>query len=61
VTTFAYPYGKRQDTTAAVINLLRDEGFEYACTTEIGYEEFPINDPLFLKRKGVPPSPYLFL
>ena len=61
VTTFAYPYGKSDDISAGVINLLRDEGFEYACTTEIGYEEFPINNPLFLKRKGVPPSPYLFL
>jgi len=61
VTTFAYPYGKRDDTTEGIINLLRDEGFEYACTTEIGYEEFPINNPLFLKRKGVPQSPYLFL
>jgi len=61
VTTFAYPYGKSDDISAGVINLLRDEGFEYACTTEVGYEKFPINNPLFLKRKGVPPSPYLFL
>jgi peptidoglycan/xylan/chitin deacetylase (PgdA/CDA1 family) len=61
VTTFAYPYGKSDDISEGVINLLRDEGFEYACTTEIGYEEFPINNPLFLKRKGAPPSPYLFL
>ena len=61
VTTFAYPYGKSDDISEGVIHLLRDEGFEYACTTEIGYEEFPINNPLFLKRKGVPPSPYLFL
>lgn len=61
VTTFAYPYGKKDDTSGGVMNLLQDEGFEYACTTEIGYEEFPINNPLFLKRKGVPLSPYLFL
>ena len=61
VTTFAYPYGKRDDMSAHVMHLLRDEGFEYACTTEIGYEQFPINNPLCLKRKGVPPSPYLFL
>ena len=61
VTTFAYPYGKSDDISEGVINLLRDEGFEYACTTEIGYEELPINNPLFLKRKGVPPSSYLFL
>ena len=61
VTTFAYPYGKSDDISEEVIHLLQDEGFEFACTTEIGYEAFPINDPLFLKRKGVPPSPYLFL
>ena len=61
VTIFAYPYGKKDDTSGSVIDLLQDEGFEYACTTEIGYEEFPLNNPLFLKRKGVPPSPYLFL
>jgi peptidoglycan/xylan/chitin deacetylase (PgdA/CDA1 family) len=61
VITFAYPYGKRDDISEGVVKLLRDEGFEYACTTEIGYEQFPINNPLFLKRKGVPPSPYLFL
>ena len=61
VTTFAYPYGKKDDTSGDVMNLLQDEGFEYACTTEIGYEEFPINNPLFLKRKGAPLSPYLFL
>jgi len=61
VTTFAYPYGKSDDISEGVIHLLQDEGFEYACTTEIGYEEFPINNPLFLKRKGVPTSPYLFL
>lgn len=61
VTTFAYPYGKYRDYTDEVTKVLFDEGFEYACTTTVGYEQFPVATPLTLKRRGVPPHPYLFL
>lgn len=61
VTTFAYPYGKKEDYTDEVTKILIDEGFEYACTTTMGYEQFPVATPLELKRRGVPPHPYLFL
>ena len=61
VTTFAYPYGKKEDYTDEVTKILIDEGFEYACTTTVGYEQFPVATPLKLKRRGVPPHPYLFL
>ena len=61
VTTFAYPYGKKEDYTDEVTKILIDEGFEYACTTTMGYEQFPVATPLKLKRRGVPPHPYLFL
>jgi len=61
VTTFAYPYGKKEDCTDEVAKILIDEGFEYACTTTVGYEQFPVATPLKLKRRGVPPHPYLFL
>jgi len=61
VTTFAYPYGKKEDYTDEVTKVLFDEGFEYACTTTVGYEQFPVATPLTLKRRGVPPHPYLFL
>jgi len=61
VTTFAYPYGKQEDYTDEITKILIDEGFEYACTTTVGYEQFPVATPLTLKRRGVPPHPYLFL
>jgi peptidoglycan/xylan/chitin deacetylase (PgdA/CDA1 family) len=61
ITTFAYPYGKKEDYTDEVTKILIDEGFEYACTTTVGYEQFPVATPLKLKRRGVPPHPYLFL
>ncbi|MBU4287992.1 MAG: polysaccharide deacetylase family protein [Proteobacteria bacterium] len=61
VTTFAYPYGKYTDYTDEVTKVLFDGGFEYACTTTVGYEQFPVATPLKLKRRGVPPHPYLFL
>lgn len=61
VTTFAYPYGKYTDYTDEVTKVLFDEGFEYACTTTVGYEQFFVVTPLTLKRRGVPPHPYLFL
>lgn len=61
VTTFAYPYGKKKDYTHEVTKVLFDEGFEYACTTSVGYEQFPMETPLTLKRRGVPLHPYLLL
>lgn len=61
VTTFAYPYGKYTDYTDEVTKVLFDEGFEYACTTTVGYEQFPVATQLKLKRRGVPTHPYLFL
>ncbi len=59
VTTFAYPYGKSEDFSADVVNILLNEGFKYACTTNAGAEEFPINTPMTLKRKSNILSPYL--
>jgi peptidoglycan/xylan/chitin deacetylase (PgdA/CDA1 family) len=61
VTTFAYPYGKNEDYSDEVTKVLIDEGFEYACTATVGYEQFPLKAPLALKRRGVPPHPHLFL
>ncbi len=60
VTTFAYPHGKSEDFTEDISAVLLKEGFEYACTTNAGAEQYPIEDPLILKRRGVAPSPYLF-
>jgi peptidoglycan/xylan/chitin deacetylase (PgdA/CDA1 family) len=61
VTTFAYPYGKVEDYNDEVIRLLKDTGFEICCTTVPGAESLPLQNPLTLRRKGVPPSPYLFI
>lgn len=61
VTTFAYPYGKEGDYTHQVVKLVEDAGFEYACTTTAGHEQIPPETPLVLKRRGVPPHPYLLL
>lgn len=60
VTTFAYPYGKKEDFNGNITKILSDEGFEYACSTITGAEEYPLKAPLTLKRKGVALSPYLF-
>lgn len=62
VNTFAYPYGKTQDyRTGNVFRILREEGFDYACSTNRGPEAFPLDNPLELKRRGVATHPYLFL
>jgi len=61
VTTFAYPYGKEEDYNDEVIRILKDNGFEICCTTIPGSESLPLQNPFTLKRKGVPPSPYLFI
>jgi peptidoglycan/xylan/chitin deacetylase (PgdA/CDA1 family) len=60
VQTFAFPFGKKEDYSTAVIDILKQTGFEYACSTIRGYEQLPLNTPLSLKRKGVAPSPYVF-
>ena len=60
VTTFAYPYGQDEDYTDEVSKILSDEGFRYACSTTAGHEQFPLDSPLALKRRGAPLSPYLF-
>lgn len=60
VTAFAYPYGKNEDFNDNITKILSDEGFEYACSTIAGAEEYPLKTPLILKRKGVALSPYLF-
>jgi peptidoglycan/xylan/chitin deacetylase (PgdA/CDA1 family) len=61
VTLFSYPYGKSNDYSENVVNILREEGFEFACTAERGSEKIPINNEFQLKRKGVAPHPYTFL
>lgn len=60
VISFAYPYGKKEDYTDQVTEILKEEGFEYACSTNEGTENLPLKAPLVLKRKGFAPSPYLF-
>ncbi len=59
VTTFAYPYGKNEDFSTDIVDILVSEGFEYACTTNAGSEMFPISNPLRLKRKSNILAPYL--
>ena len=61
VTTFAYPYGKRDDYTKSAVEILKEEGFEYACSSERGSEVLPLQNFFNLKRKGISTSPYLFL
>jgi peptidoglycan/xylan/chitin deacetylase (PgdA/CDA1 family) len=36
VTGFAYPYGRECDYTSETVSLVRDCGFDYACTTSVG-------------------------
>ncbi|OGL44902.1 MAG: hypothetical protein A2W05_06525 [Candidatus Schekmanbacteria bacterium RBG_16_38_10] len=60
VTTFAYPFGKKDDYTEQVVTILNREGIKRACTTNRGTEKYPIESPLTLKRQGVATSPYLF-
>jgi peptidoglycan/xylan/chitin deacetylase (PgdA/CDA1 family) len=60
VQTFAFPFGKKEDYSTAVIDILKQIGFEYACSTNRGYEQLPLKTPLSLKRKGIAPSPYVF-
>ena len=36
VTSFAYPYGSKQDYTAETISIVRDVGFACACSTNAG-------------------------
>jgi len=61
VTTFAYPYGKKEDYSQPVLRILKEEGFSCALSTAVGHETLPLKTPLSLKRKGVPLHPYLFL
>jgi peptidoglycan/xylan/chitin deacetylase (PgdA/CDA1 family) len=60
VTIFAYPYGKKESYTDNIIKILINEGFKYACSSNVGAEQYPLKAPLMLKRKGVAPSPFLF-
>jgi peptidoglycan/xylan/chitin deacetylase (PgdA/CDA1 family) len=61
VTTFAYPFGKKEDYSESIIKIIQEVGFKYACSTEIGHEKIPLQNPFILKRKGVVPYPYLFI
>lgn len=61
VNTFAYPFGKLEDYAAHIVQILKNEGFKYACSSVRGYEPIPPGAPLVLKRRGVPSHPYLFL
>ncbi|BBO68077.1 hypothetical protein DSCA_20070 [Desulfosarcina alkanivorans] len=60
VTVFAYPYGGKEYYNENVVRLVKEAGYKYACTTNVGFETFPIKRPLTMKRKGAPNSPYLF-
>jgi peptidoglycan/xylan/chitin deacetylase (PgdA/CDA1 family) len=39
VTSFAYPYGQKRDYTSETIKLVRDAGFDCACSTSVGVVE----------------------
>jgi peptidoglycan/xylan/chitin deacetylase (PgdA/CDA1 family) len=49
---FAYPNGLADDFTSEHVNLLRQLGYEYACTAVRGVNR-PGSDPLRLRRIGV--------
>jgi len=61
VKTFAYPYGKDKDYSVDVTKIVEELGFDYACSTIRGYEQFPMKNYFNLKRRGVPIAPHLFL
>ncbi len=61
VNLFAYPYGKKEDYSQKTINILKNAGFKYACTTIKGDENLNPDSPFELKRRGIPQNPYLFL
>jgi peptidoglycan/xylan/chitin deacetylase (PgdA/CDA1 family) len=52
VNVFAYPYGTKEDYNDNVVRLVEEAGFQYACTTNAGFEKLPIQTPLTLKKKG---------
>ena len=49
--TFAYPYGTAQDFTDETVRIVRETGFELACTTVPGSVES--GDDLFRLRRCV--------
>lgn len=51
---FAYPYGKDVDHYATAVEILKDQGFAYACTAVHGTNDAD-TDTFYLKRV-VPPS-----
>ena len=61
VTVFAYPFGKEADYSPDILRILKEEGFEYACTTTQGHEPFPLRSPLEIRRKGAPMRPFFLL
>lgn len=60
VNSFAYPFGKMNDFSDTVIEIIKTAGFEYACTAIRGHEKFPLKDYFNLRRRGAPLTPYLF-
>jgi peptidoglycan/xylan/chitin deacetylase (PgdA/CDA1 family) len=48
---FAYPNGKKNDYTEHHIEMLKGLGYEYACTTQYGFNDLNTN-PFELKRIG---------
>jgi peptidoglycan/xylan/chitin deacetylase (PgdA/CDA1 family) len=52
VTGFAYPYGRECDYALETVTMVRDAGFDCACTTSAGYVERPV-DPFRLPRVAV--------
>jgi peptidoglycan/xylan/chitin deacetylase (PgdA/CDA1 family) len=61
VTTFAYPYGKQEEFSEEIIDIIKKNEFEHACTACRGSETYPIKEPYKLKRKGVHNDKYFFL
>jgi peptidoglycan/xylan/chitin deacetylase (PgdA/CDA1 family) len=39
ITSFAYPYGQKRDYTGETMKLVRDAGFDCACSTSVGVVE----------------------
>jgi peptidoglycan/xylan/chitin deacetylase (PgdA/CDA1 family) len=61
ISTFAYPYGKKNDYSEDIITILRNNGYKFACSTVKGSEALPLQKPLELKRKPMSILPYIFL
>jgi peptidoglycan/xylan/chitin deacetylase (PgdA/CDA1 family) len=61
VVSFAYPFGGSDDFPQDAVRVLKQNGFNCACTALPGCERLKPLDLFRLKRKGAPMRPFLFL